>query len=159
MTTIYLMRHGQAAPDSGTGDEARVLTARGQAQSNHAAQVLARLKITPKHIFTSPRTRTQQTAAPIADALGITPIIRDELDFGFGPDKLARLLAETDEVDLLLVGHEPTMSGTIRRVCGADVAMEPGMVACVDLYSKDLSPQGVLRWLIAPNVFDAIAEG
>ena len=72
MPIIYLVRHGKAA--AGFGDHADPgLDDTGRKQAAAAATALARLG--PLPIFSSPLARTQETAAPLAELWGVTPVI------------------------------------------------------------------------------------
>ncbi|HET6152386.1 MAG TPA: histidine phosphatase family protein [Marmoricola sp.] len=78
---LLLLRHGQTHGNtSGALDTALPgleLTDLGQRQAEAAARALAEEPI--ERIFISPTLRTQQTAAPLAAALGIEPEVRDGL--------------------------------------------------------------------------------
>jgi ribonuclease H / adenosylcobalamin/alpha-ribazole phosphatase len=85
-TTMLLVRHGETPLSverrfSGTGDPE--LTERGLAQAAAVAERLAGRDVAA--VVSSPRVRAQQTAAAIAKAVGVDPVIDDgvaETDFG-----------------------------------------------------------------------------
>lgn len=76
---LLLLRHGQTHSNvSGaldTGHPGADLTDLGQAQARAAARVLAERDIDAIHVSTL--TRTHQTAAPLAEALGLTPVVHE----------------------------------------------------------------------------------
>jgi broad specificity phosphatase PhoE len=78
---LLLLRHGQTHGNtSGALDTAFPglgLTELGVRQAEAAARVLASTGV--DGIYVSPLVRTQQTAAPLADALGVTPMVVDGL--------------------------------------------------------------------------------
>lgn len=83
-THVYLIRHGESAPlragethalVGGHGDPA--LAPNGVLQAGLVAERLAKLPISA--IYVSNLQRTSQTAAPLADALGLTPIVEPDL--------------------------------------------------------------------------------
>ncbi len=79
-TRLILVRHGETAANRefryiGTRDDA--LTEQGQSQAAAVAEALRQLPITA--IYSSPRQRTQATAAPIAAALGLPVTITEAL--------------------------------------------------------------------------------
>ncbi len=87
---MILMRHGQSefnlhfsATKQDPGIEDPRLTPLGHAQAEAAAQSLLHIGI--RRIVSSPYTRTMQTAAPVARALGlpvtITPLVRERFHF------------------------------------------------------------------------------
>ncbi|MFL5995467.1 MAG: bifunctional RNase H/acid phosphatase [Streptomyces sp.] len=87
--TFVLLRHGETplTPQkrfSGSGGTDPSLSAVGREQAERAAEALAR-RGTIQHILTSPLTRTRQTAAAVAERLGIDVTVEDgliETDFG-----------------------------------------------------------------------------
>ncbi|MEX2326766.1 MAG: histidine phosphatase family protein [Pseudomonadales bacterium] len=74
MVRIYLVRHGRAAA-SFTDDHDPGLDEVGRAQAITASQTLAAM--TPLSLRTSPLKRAQETAAPLAEILGQTPVIEE----------------------------------------------------------------------------------
>jgi 2,3-bisphosphoglycerate-dependent phosphoglycerate mutase len=79
-TDLYLVRHGQSAPYidgtlfaliDGQGDPP--LSAEGEAQAQLVCARLAALGVDA--IYVSTMRRTTQTAAPLADRLGLTPVV------------------------------------------------------------------------------------
>lgn len=155
---LYFVRHGQAEAGTGKLDEVRELTPNGVRQVKNAAQVLQRMGIAPDYIYSSPRARAQQTAQYIATAVGKSVNVHPSLDFDFGPAVVADLVAAHGDIDLMFVGHEPTMSGTLATITGAEVVMRPGSIGCVRLTSR-AGLRGELVWFGAPLLFDAIAGG
>ncbi|MEV3908426.1 bifunctional RNase H/acid phosphatase [Streptomyces canus] len=87
--TFVLLRHGETplTPQkrfSGSGGTDPALSDIGREQAERAAEALAR-RGTIQHILASPLTRTRQTAAAVAERLGIEVTVEDgliETDFG-----------------------------------------------------------------------------
>jgi probable phosphoglycerate mutase len=87
--TFVLLRHGETplTPQkrfSGSGGTDPSLSDIGREQARRAAEALAE-RGTIQHILTSPLTRTRQTAAAVAERLGIEVTVEDgliETDFG-----------------------------------------------------------------------------
>jgi phosphohistidine phosphatase SixA len=106
--TYYVMRHlhtpaGERDPD---------LTAEGQRQ---AALLADRFdEEAPRAIYVSTFKRTQQTAAPLAARLGLTPIVYDPSDT---PGIVARVRA--GPTPALIVGHSNTVPDIIEQLGGA----------------------------------------
>ena len=72
MVTIYMVRHGKAA----AGFDSHLdpgLNEQGRSQAIATAEVLAPLG--PLPIFSSPLARARETAAPLAERWGVTPVI------------------------------------------------------------------------------------
>jgi phosphohistidine phosphatase SixA len=72
--TIVLVRHADVAPEAGDPDPA--LTAAGKARAKELCHALGDAGIAA--IFVTSLKRSQQTAAPIAAALALTPEIVDD---------------------------------------------------------------------------------
>ena len=124
---IYLLRHGDA--EDGNGDDAaRRLTPKGERQARNAGRALAALDAHIDACLTSPKVRAAATARLACEALGIEPEIAAELRGGpFDSQALA-----AGRGDVLLVGHEPDLSGEVARLTGAQAKMRKGGLAVVD---------------------------
>ncbi len=99
MTRLLLVRHAPT-PETGTrltGRDGNVsLGPKGEAHANAAAARLADTKL--KAVYTSPVTRTRETADIIAASHGLTPRIVDELteiDFGRWTGRTLKSLRRT----------------------------------------------------------------
>ena len=157
---LYLVRHGKAQAADGTvEDTLRQLTPDGRKRLETEAQALARIGINPTHIFSSPRVRALQTAEIIASALHKTIEIREEVNYDFDISAIATLIKGIPpDAEVMFVGHEPTMSDAIFRLTGADVVMKVGSLARVDIENSQPALHGQLIWLLAPRVFDGLAD-
>lgn len=154
---VYFMRHGKAE-DYSDDDESRALTSDGIRKTEDAARALKVLKAQPSAIFASPRKRAQQTAAIVAKAYGMEVITRSELNFEFSLALLRDVLsADALGDEVLMVGHNPSMSQVIGEVCGVRVEMKKGGIAAVNLPAHN--PQhGHLLWLATPALLSAISS-
>jgi len=99
MTTVLLVRHAERLNSSDTTS----LSEAGLARANTLAHVVGSSNI--DHIFVTQYIRTQQTAAPIAAALGIAPIVVQSGDIGWLVDSIN---AHQGGV-MLIVGHSDTL--------------------------------------------------
>ena len=107
--TIYLVRHGRAEagvehPDPGLDDV-------GRSQAERAAAALK--KTGAKRLICSPLRRARETAAPIAEALGVSPEIRDEVSEVFDPS--LEVGARRDMLIPLLSGRWSEQIEPLRR--------------------------------------------
>lgn len=137
MTDFILVRHGETvwhAENRYAGRTDIGLTARGRAQADTLARWAATARLTG--IWTSPLSRARLTAAPAADACGLTPHIDArlyEVDFGQGegltrhemrarfPERLDAFL--DDPVGSHLPGGEDPREAAARAAaCLADIA-------------------------------------
>ncbi len=153
----YFLRHGPAG-DAATwegSDFERPLTADGKKRIALEGKALAGLGLEPDAIVTSPLVRARQTAEIVAKQLGK----RDELHLdervglGFSLEQLDAILRDYAMAkQLMLVGHEPSMSFTVGELIGGgDVDFKKGAIACVDVTHE--SPRGGrLLWLAAPKL-------
>lgn len=121
---LLLLRHGQTHGNtSGALDTAIPgldLTELGVRQAEAAARVLAAPDGLPPvdGIFVSPLVRTSQTAAPLADALGMTPTILDGIreiaagDYEMATDEYSILGYVGTVADWIEGRLDPRMSGS-----------------------------------------------
>jgi phosphohistidine phosphatase len=112
---LYLVRHAAAVERTAAiSEEKRYLTPEGRIFFRRTARTMLEKEIDPDLIITSPLLRAVQTADILAETLafGGPLMVRDELQPGFAMPALLKLLKEFETVtDLVLVGHEPDLSG------------------------------------------------
>jgi phosphohistidine phosphatase len=130
--TLWLLRHGDAEPHGAVSDFERRLTARGEQQSRAAGRAFSRLGVSFEHVFSSPRVRALDTARLLCAELGGTPVVHEPLSGGFDEHDAAELMAATEPGDsLLLVGHEPDLSGLVAALTSARIEMKKGGIAAI----------------------------
>jgi len=163
---FYVVRHGVAETTSASGlDKDRRLTTDGRAKMRRAARGLRRLGVDVDVLLTSPLPRARETAEVVATELpGIpTPQVLSALATGTGPVELLRQLRLRVAVGgMMIVGHEPTLSGLIALLLtgspdGAAIALKKGAVAMLEV--GRLAPHGEasLRWLLPSGALRKIA--
>jgi phosphohistidine phosphatase len=122
MKTLYVLRHGQAAPESqSTSDHARELTRRGQEEVRQSAQhLLARANL-PTLVVSSSAARARQTAdlclttLPQSTAL----LVRDDLYLAEPTSYLGVLAAGADpHTSVMVVGHNPGLEALVLVLTG-----------------------------------------
>ncbi len=111
-TTVLLVRHGATAT-TGTVLPGRApglhLSERGAGQASAAAERLAELARRPSALYVSPLERARETAAPIAKALRLRPVIeRGLLECDFGTWTGKRLSTLRRRSDWRAVQHAPS---------------------------------------------------
>lgn len=154
---LYFLRHAEAV-DIADSDHARQLTERGIKRTKTAAKVMKKLDIAPNYIFASPRIRAKHTAEIVGETLGVDVTISEEVNFGFSVTGVKMLTdGMSSDLQVMFVGHNPSMSEVVNRMSGATIAMKKGGLARIDLYSPHMD-RGELVWLIAPKVFDALGD-
>ncbi len=114
-TTVILLRHAEKA--SATAEDPK-LSAAGRRRAKHLAQVLGEAGV--EAIYATPYRRTQETAQPLAQRLGLTVAT---LDAGpdYGPTLAARIRAEHRGQVVVAVSHSNRVPEAIRALGIADV--------------------------------------
>lgn len=119
--TVILVRHAEKADDSRDA----LLSAAGQERAEALARTLA--GGLPDHIFTSPMQRTILTAAPTAEAAGVTPLA---VGFDKGvpahvEEIAAAVRALPDDAVVLVVDHSNVVPLIARALGYAEAADVP----------------------------------
>ncbi len=112
LQVLFLVRHAEKADNS----RDTALSAKGEARAHALAEKLRDAGITA--IFTTEYKRTQQTAAPLAEALHVRTIVHKADDTA----GLVKLLQQQERA--LVVGHANTLS-EIASALGVELP-EPG---------------------------------
>ncbi len=162
---LCLVRHAIAV-DRGTrgfeNDDLRPLTPEGAKRFKQAARGLA-LLVTPQVILSSPLVRARQTAEILMDAYRLPNLHLSEALANGDHAALLRDVAELEAQSVLVVGHEPHISGLLSYLI-ADSESRIGatfkkgaaaLVTCVD----EPSASGCwLGWLLQPATLRALAH-
>jgi phosphohistidine phosphatase len=159
---LYFLRHGQSVPRSEWDgeDASRPLTEAGISSLAHAAWTLARLKVEPDMLITSPMERAQRTAEIVAPALGLEGKLSTAscLGRGFGMKDLRHLLREHSRAGcIMLVGHNPEFATIIHKLTGAHVVLSKGGLARVHLSARK-SRSAELVWLLQARELVRLAQ-
>jgi 2,3-bisphosphoglycerate-dependent phosphoglycerate mutase len=104
-STIFIVRHGEKADSSNDSD----LSEAGRARAEALAKMLKDKNITA--VYATEFKRTQQTAAPLAKALGLTVITVQSKD----KDALVAKLRASDG-NALVVGHGNTIPDLVKAL-------------------------------------------
>jgi broad specificity phosphatase PhoE len=111
--TIVLVRHAERAPAPMTDDPP--LTDAGSARAARLAERLARADV--KAIFVTRFRRSRDTAAPLAAALKLEPVVESETS------ALVAKLKARDEPTVLVVGHSDTLPDIVKAFGGPTVTI------------------------------------
>ena len=159
---LYLLRHGIAAdPDPArfADDSLRPLDPRGEKQVGEIARAMHRMDLAIDTIWCSPFLRTRQTAAVVAEKLGLDERVRarDELAPDGDAGKLLAALALEPKSNVLLVGHEPSLSRLLSVMVSGGPAVraqiKKGGLAKLEVTGPPgLHQCAVLRWLLTPRL-------
>lgn len=126
---LYIMRHGPAEDDAASGrDFDRALTASGRDRVMSVARALVEGDEAPLSIVSSPLVRALQTAeivaavTKLADRGGLVET-RREIAPGGDAVRLVDELRAAKRRRVMLVGHEPDLSGLVFRLVGAPLPL------------------------------------
>jgi len=155
---LWLLRHADAEPHGARPDAERRLTARGEQQSRTAGLALLRLGAAFEQVLFSPRVRARQTAEIAAGEwsaeqrarLRAHPPLAEGFDAAQARAASAALSADAR---LLLVGHEPDLSGAVRELTGGAIDLKKSGLAVVRLEGS----RGELVLLARPRELALIA--
>jgi len=158
---LYLVRHA-IAEDRTSGyedDSLRPLTEKGREKMGKIASGLRKLGVTPDLIVSSPYVRASQTASILAKVLKYKEelIYSDSLVPMGEPDDMIGEINEKYPVDeLMLVGHEPSMSLLASVLLAGDldisINFKKGSVCCLSVDNLRYDRKAVLEWLVAPKI-------
>jgi phosphohistidine phosphatase len=160
---LVLIRHAAAVPSGtpGIGDDERPLTRQGERKFQRAARGLARLEPRPAAILTSPLPRARRTAEIAAAAWGRRrPLDEPALAGGRFEDWEQALAGLGSVARVVIVGHEPHLSGFLARLIGARperLGFRKGGVAIVEVPGS-LQAGGQLLAFLAPRTLRALAR-
>ena len=148
--TLYVLRHGPAEnePPPGGDDGARRLTARGREKVREAAAGMRALGLKFDAILASPLPRATETAELVAAVCssGPAPEVFAALSTGVSPaDTVAALKPYERHDHLMIVGHEPGLSGIVSLL----------LTGSVNSVAFDLKKSG----MIALELRDGIERG
>jgi phosphohistidine phosphatase len=163
---LIIFRHGEAGKsmDAASRDFERALTVTGKKEVEDVAKALGRLKVDVEYIVTSPLKRAKETAVIAADSLDKSHLVEvwDELKPEGETSALFRRLSKLrQDSTVLLVGHEPYLSGMIGELISGTkqvrVVLKKAGVAKVEMTSFVPKPSGELRWLMTPRQMKKIS--
>ena len=161
---LYLLRHGDAAdpldPRYST-DELRPLTAKGIKRTRQLANGLRQMEISFDVILSSPLVRAKQTAEIVARSLKLEKQLRFTNHLapnGAYVDVIAQVEnARATAKNVLLVGHEPLLSGLISLLCSGGpllgLTLKKGGLCRLEVATLKASRCALLEWLLTPRHF------
>ena len=165
---LCIMRHGISVTRGTTAfpnDDDRPLTPEGKRKMKEIARGLARLGQKPDWILSSPLIRARQTAAIVAETLGLhLPFdLADSLRPGGSLESLLQLLGTHPERRrTMIVGHETDLSQMAARLIGASrharMGLKKGGCCLIRFDQNPPQPPGELLWWLTPRILRQIAE-
>jgi phosphohistidine phosphatase len=158
---IYILRHGLAEETSASQKDAdRRLTEEGERKLRHIARAMQAMELSFDLVVSSPYARARETAEIVARAFGLEK--RLELSETLTPSGRTRQLVELLNrlappwEDVLLVGHEPYLSGLIALLVAGEedrlsVTLKKGGLARISAATLVHGKCGDLEWLLTPR--------
>ena len=154
---IYLLRHGEAEEGPGIPDEERKLTAAGRRKIQEVLRRARAAGASPSLILTSPLRRAIETGQLAASEFGVgalqqTRALEPDAPVGGVWDEIR---AHQHEPEVLLAAHEPLLSGVVAHLIGGPtgrIDMRKATLARVDVERFGPQPDGVLQWLLTPEL-------
>lgn len=159
---LYVLRHGDAVEhgDPRYKENDRPLTRKGIQRTRQLAHVLREMEISFDSILTSPLTRARETAEIVSRGLKL----QDHMRFSehLAPSgSMEELVLQINTVrpapkSVVLVGHEPYLSGFISLLCtggpGLPVVLKKGALCRLDIDVLSCGKCAALDWLLQPRV-------
>ncbi len=134
MRRLILLRHARASDHSVSGrDRDRPLTDAGRADAAAQAKRLEALGVSPDRMIASAAWRAAETAAIVGPVLGLT-VPHDSVAavYDASAGELIGVLEERPGTEVLLVGHNPAISGLASLLCGEPIALSAGGFAILE---------------------------
>jgi phosphohistidine phosphatase len=159
---LHILRHGDAVEcgDPRYDEAERPLTAKGRQRTKLLAHALRQMEVSFDAVLSSPLTRARETAELVAGGLFLkfTPELTDHL----GPTgSMEKLVAQVGALhpqpeSVLLVGHEPYLSGLISLLCTGDIdlrlTMKKGGLCRLRVDELSCGKCATLEWLLPPRL-------
>jgi phosphohistidine phosphatase len=160
---IYLMQHGPNL--SKDKDPEEPLSPEGEVLVSKAAQAIRKMGLNFDVIIASPKKRSKQTAAMVAEAVGfpVEGIVETEQVKAMTPaeNTILYLKQFEDKKAVLVAGHLPSLaevaSSLLTSGSRATIQFERGGIGRIDVDSLPTS-KGKLRWYLIPAQLELMAK-
>jgi phosphohistidine phosphatase len=156
---LWLLRHADAEPHGTRPDYERQLTQRGKHQAHIVGLAIAQMRPSFDGFLSSPKARARETAELACtdweSSQSSLLAIHEPLAAGFdAPQALDALSGLGADGRLLIVGHEPDLTGVVVALTGSRIDLKKGGLAIVRLEG---SLGGELVTLLRPRELGLIA--
>jgi len=159
---IYLMQHGPALPKEQDPEEG--LSPEGKERIHASGQALKKMAITFDVILSSPKKRSKETAAIVAEEVGfpVGKIIETtNVKAMTPPDETVQALSELSGAErVLIAGHLPSVAEVASSLLteGSKAAVQFEMGGCCRIDVENLpTHSGHLQWYLTPAQLKLIA--
>ena len=158
---LFILRHAIAEDKGGFGsrpDSDRPLTEKGARKMRRVAKVLRKMGLSFDLILSSPFRRAKETAEIVADEFDCLDVLMlsSHLSVGGDPALFIREinLEHKNAGSILLVGHEPYLSGLISILVSGQpdlsITMKKGGICKLTVDKLSLKRCAILEWLMPP---------
>jgi len=155
---IYILRHGIAVNRGTPGykkDSDRPLTPEGEEKVQQIAKAMLAMDLKFDLILSSPYLRAKQTAQIVAAELDEKVTLTDYLVADGNPLELIRELNDEKPQSVLLVGHEPYLTGLISLLVtgesDAAIELKKGGLCKLSTDRLAFGQCATLNWLLTPK--------
>ncbi len=160
---IYLMQHGPALPKEQDPDEG--LSPDGEARIHASGKALKKMGVTFDVILSSPKKRSKQTAAIVAEEVGFPPekiMETEKVKAMTPPEETIKTLTEhAGKERILIAGHLPSVAEVASFLLteGSKALVEFERGGCCRIDVEDLpTHSGRLRWYLTSEQLKLIAS-
>jgi phosphohistidine phosphatase len=165
---LYILRHGDAAEhgDPRFKENERPLTPKGIQRTRQLTHALRQMEISFDALLSSPLTRARETAEVVMRGLKLQD--RLELTDQLAPNgSMEKLIEEINVIrpvpdSVLLVGHEPYLSGLISLLCVGGpqlpIKLKKGALCRMDVELLSCGKCATLEWLVQPRLIGFTAS-
>jgi len=160
---IYLMQHGPALPKEQDPDQG--LNPDGEARIHASGKALKKMGVNFDVILSSPKKRSRQTAAIVAEEMGFPPeniMETEKVKAMAPPEETIKALTEySGNKKILITGHLPSVAeiASFLLTEGSKAIVEFEMGGCCRIDVEDLpTHSGHLRWYLTPEQLKLIAS-
>lgn len=163
---LYFVRHAIAIDHGtpGVEEEKRFLTKEGIKKMIEGVQGMSALKIKPGLLLSSPFVRAYQTAEILKRHLPFSGEIELEnsLKPGGSLKVFLKRIADSDQQEIMLVGHEPTMSSWIEELLAIQgsgtILLKKGALAHLEIDRSMGTEEIKLVTLLQPKALRLIGQ-
>ncbi|MBM2840634.1 MAG: phosphohistidine phosphatase SixA [Bacteroidetes bacterium] len=159
---LYVLRHAIAVERGTPGyedDSQRPLTGKGAKRMRLVAEGMLGLELSFDVILSSPFLRAKQTAEIVAEVFGVPKKLKSSKHLEVGGDPEALIDEINDKYgsrsSILLVGHEPYLSGLISMLISGNedvpITMKKGGLCKLTVSALRYGQCATLEWLLAPR--------
>ena len=160
---IYLMQHGPNFSKDQDPEES--LSPEGEAQVSKAAEAIKKMGLKFDVILASPKKRSKQTAAIVAEAIGfpVDAIVETNWVKAMTPaEETIQYLKEfAAKESIMIAGHLPSLaevaSSLLTAGSRATIQFERGGIGRIDVDALPTT-EGRLRWYLTPAQLELMAK-